>query len=231
MRSTKMVELLGGDPEGVVISLNHLLRRSGGPTDPHAEALDALVIATGANRLAYEVRSVIYATALGRADAVVSRLFLSGQRERGDTDDIEKNAGEARALIPQGKAMTLGERKSLARGKRDDRLLHLLRDPHPVVISILLGNPHLIEADVLTVASRRPTLAATQEHILASDKWRARYRVKRALVFNPYSPPSIGVRLVCCMSDTDLRATAADPNLASLVRQQATGLLALRRDR
>ena len=94
---------------------------------------------------------------------------------------------------------------------------------------ILLRNPHVTEADVLTIASRRPTLAQSQEHILANARWRARHRVKRALVLNPYSPPSIGVRLACCLGDLDLKAVSNDPNLATLVRLQAAGLIDLRR--
>jgi len=228
MRAAKMVELLRGEPEGVVIFLHDLLRRSGGPTDPNADVLDSLVVALGGDRIDYTVRSVLYATALARRDTVLARLFLEGRRKKAETAEIEKKLRDARAVEPRGRPLTLGERKSLARGKRDDKLLHLIRDPHPDVVAILLGNPHLIEADVLTIASRRPTLAATQEHVFASQRWRPRYRVKRALVLNPYSPPAIGIRLAVCLGNRDLAEISRDTKLVTEVRTHAAALLELR---
>ena len=132
MRSAKMVELLGGDPEATVISLHHFLRHSGGPQDPNAEVLDAMVVALGGDRLPYAIRAGLYAAAVDRGDTVVARLFLGGRRQKSDTADLEESLTEARSVIPTGRPLTLGERKSLARGKRSDSLLALVRDPHPM---------------------------------------------------------------------------------------------------
>ncbi len=229
-RATKMVEFLGGDPEGAVIFLHRLVRRSGGPADPNAEVLDAMVVALGSAKLAYDVRTRLYEAAINRRDTVIARLFLDASRPRSDAGELLSTLTEDRAVFPRGRAFTLGERKSMARRKRDDKLLHLLRDPHPEVVAVLLENPSMTEADILTLASRRPTLAACQDHIFASAKWRSRHRVKRALVLNPYSPAPIGLRLACCLGDLDLREVSSAPNVALLVRQHAAELLELRRD-
>ncbi len=225
MRSTKMIEHLSGDPEDSVIFVHRLVEKSGGPTDPHADVLDSLVIALFSAELPYDRRREIYAAAIDRGDLVVARLLLEGpENDPKDAEPITE-----RALIPRGRPLSLGERKSLARGPRTDSLLHLIRDPAPEVIRILLGNPHLVESDVLTIASRRPTLTTCQREILLSDKWRARYRVKRALVLNPFSPKAIGIRLAVCLSDSDLRAVSRDANLDIAIRTHAGSLLSLRR--
>ena len=98
--------------------------------------------------------------------------------------------------MPGGRELTLGERKSAARGRRRELLDRLLRDPDESVLTILLGNPRITEADVVRLAARRPTTAAAQRTILRSERFIARYNVKRALVFNPYTPTDLAARLV-----------------------------------
>ncbi len=219
-----MIEHLSGNPEDIVIYLHSLLENSGGPTDPHAEVLDALVTALFSSKLDYRQRRAIYTAAMDRADVTVARLLLDSH-----TDNDQPSAlSPQRALIPRTRPISLGERKSLARGPRTDRLLHLIRDPPPDAIKILLGNPHIIERDVLAIASRRPTQPACQNAILASDKWRARYRVKRTLVFNPHSPMTIGIRLAVCLNNSDLNAIRHDSKLTIPTRIHAGALLNLR---
>ncbi len=130
------------------------------------------------------------------------------------------------AELPGGRELTLGERKSLARGRRREVLDRLLRDPDESVLTILLGNPRITEYDVVRLAARRPTTAGAQRTILHSDRFIARYNVKRALVLNPYTPTDLAARLVVLLTRPDQEAVANDPSLSDSVRETAREALA-----
>jgi hypothetical protein len=132
------------------------------------------------------------------------------------------------APIPGDREITLGERKSLARGRRREMLDRLLRDPDVSVLTILLGNPRITEADVVRLAARRPTTAEAQRCILASERFIARYAVKRALVFNPYTPSDLAARLVVLLARPDAKQVAEDLSLGEAVRAAAREMLGTR---
>lgn len=186
-------------------------------------ALGCLALALGpARSVPYEQRRELYTTARRQARDAVARLFLDAGPA------AESLAGDPlapeRPLTPNGRPLTLGERKSLARGHRRELLLQLLRDPHPDVVAVLVDNPHITERDVLVLASRRPSTADALAHVAASRRWLPRHGVRVALVKNPYTPVPWAVRLATTLRTSDLRAIAADPHLAPLVREQAQDL-------
>lgn len=228
MRAARMIELLDGDPPSTAIFLHNLIAGSGSGLPGVDEALDAMALAIGSDRLDYDHRRFLYGAAVELGDLCVARLFVDVDPVADEVVEIAASLEGARPVRPNGRPLTLGERKSLARGKRSEGLLHLLADPHPQVVQILLGNPHLIEADVLAIASRRPTLPECQRSVFSSDRWRPRYRVRRALVLNPYSPAALGILLVPSLTGNDLAAVAADAQLPVLLRQQAVAVRQLR---
>ncbi len=93
------------------------------------------------------------------------------------------------------------------------------------MIRTLLMNPRLTESDVLRVASLKPTSPAILEEVFFHSKWIARYRVKKALVLNPYCPPAIALHLLKFMLVSDLQVTAQDENLHPFVQETAHQLL------
>jgi hypothetical protein len=187
-------------------------------------ALVGLALALGAADLVpYEQRRELYGVARQRAHAPVARLFLDALPTHAASAAGDPLAPE-RPLTPNGRPLTLGERKSLARGHRRELLLQLLRDPHPDVVAVLLDNPHLTEPDVVALAARRPSTPDALAHVAASQRWVPRYNVRLALVKNPYTPLPWAVRLATTLRMLDLRQVAADPNLAPLLREQAADL-------
>ena len=126
---------------------------------------------------------------------------------------------------PLLKDLTLGERKSLAKTLRLEVLKKLLKEQDPAVIRTVLVNPRMTEADVLKIASLQPTSPAVLEEIARSPKWIARYRVKKALTFNPYCPPSLALYFLKFMVSRDLREIARDENLHVAVQEAAHRLL------
>lgn len=228
MRAARMGELLRGDAESAVAFLHNLIVQSGSGLPGVDQALDALLMSVGTGRLEYDHRRRLYAAAADRGDLCVGRLFVDINRVTDEVAELEKTLQGARPLAPNSRPLPLGERKSLARGPRSETLVKLIADPHPQVVDVLLNNPHLVEADVLTIASRRPALPENQRLIFRSDRWRPRYRVRRALVLNPYSPAALGLLLLPTIRGGDLDDVAADGQLAMLLRQQAIAVRELR---
>jgi hypothetical protein len=126
---------------------------------------------------------------------------------------------------PLLKDLTLGERKSLAKTLRLDVLRRSLKEQDPSVIRTLLVNPRMTEAEVLKIASLQPTSPAVLEEIARNPKWISRYRVKKALTFNPYCPPALALYLLKFMVIRDLKEIARDENLHLAVQEVAHQLL------
>jgi hypothetical protein len=129
------------------------------------------------------------------------------------------------------KDLTLGHRKSLAKSSRMNVIRKLLKDQEPAVIRDLLLNARLTEAEILKIASLKPTSPRVLEEIFRSPKWVARYRVKKALICNPYCPPSIAVHLLKFLLVGDLREIAGFENLHTAVKEATHRLLAERREK
>lgn len=224
MRATVLAEHLASkSADAAVEELAQVIQRSVRLGDAGAVlALACLTHALGlADLVPYHRRRELYATARRGAHDAVARLFL----ETGAAAIVPGDPlAPERPLTPSGRPLTLGERKSLARGHRRELLLQLLRDPHPDVVAVLIDNPHITEHDVLTLAARRPSTAEALVHVAASQRWLPRYAVRLALVKNPYTPVPWAVRLATTLRTSDLREVAADPHLGRLVREQAQDL-------
>jgi hypothetical protein len=75
------------------------------------------------------------------------------------------------------------------------------------------------------MAARRPARPEPLVEIWKS-RWFSRHAVRRALVFNPYLPPEVGVKIVPLLSASDLEELAADFSVHATLREQASRLLA-----
>jgi hypothetical protein len=186
--------------------------RDGAPWDLALVALNGLL---DAGELGYERHGDLYAEARRQGDEALARLLLSAA----PLPDGEPLS----AAIPGRPDITLGERKTLARNTRTKRELldRLLRDTDASVITELLQNPRVTEADVVRMAARRPTSPEAQRVIFGSERFITRYAVKRALAFNPYTPSDLAARLTPLLLREDLRELANDPKVGETVRDAA----------
>ena len=142
--------------------------------------------------------------------------FLGGALAEGQEEpkDDEKDVPD----FGNGRKLTLGERKSLAR-KRDRNLLaRVLRDPDPDVIRILLGNPALVEEDIVRLCARRPVKAKVLVEVFLNQRWVLRYRVRLALALNPHTPEHVVLQLVPHLAPSDLRELAHCSHTSERVR-------------
>jgi hypothetical protein len=215
-KATLRETLLALDDAAAARLCAELVRRgpSGAPFDLLLLAFTALL---DGNELGYERHGELYAAARQLGDAQLQRLLLSAQPPPPGLPQA--------APLPGERELTLGERKSLARGRRREVLDRLLRDPDVAVLAILLGNPRITEADVVRLAARRPTSGEAQRLIVNCERFIARYAVKRALVFNPYTPSDLAARLVVLLAQPDVKQVAADLSLGEAVRAAAREVL------
>lgn len=222
--------LAKGDPEAWADTLAALLRRAVSTDDPDtAAAVDCLAHAVADPALAYPARKALYEAARHRGHDPVARLFLEVSPNAPTDDQIAAHLRPERPLKPRGRALTLGERKSLARSHARDALTLLVRDPHPDVVAILLDNPHLVEDDVVRIAAQRPGAALALARVAEHERWSTRYAVRRALVLNPATPMHLAVRLATTLRPADLRELAGDPLVAAPLRTHAAQLLSAAR--
>lgn len=164
-----------------------------------------------------DLRLVVAAVLVERQEPGLARSL----RQEGAAED------EDALRVPDfgmGRPVTLGERKSLARRNDRELLTRVLRDPHPDVMRILLGNPRLTEADVLRLCARRPVASDVLREVFRNARWIVRYPIKVALTLNPYTPLDIGLQLIPLLHDQDLKRVleAADlaPELQAACRQR-----------
>ncbi len=118
----------------------------------------------------------------------------------------------------RGRPLSLGERKSLARRRDRNLLARVLRDPHPDVVRILLDNPALTELDVVRLCARRPISPAALSEVFRHPRWICRYRVRRTLALNPYTPEELALQILPHLTSADLKAVACSGALSERVR-------------
>ncbi len=196
------------------------LGRKGGP--PFDVAFLAVAAALGNNRLPYAQLAELYGVAKEQGYDTLGHIFFNDASLGPRATPLDRD---------EQRELTLGHRKTLARGTDRDVLHRLLIDPEVPVVRNLLENPRLVERDVVLLAARRPTDPDIQRVIFASSRWIRRYAVKRALVLNPYTPADLALRLLGFFTASDLRLVQQSPNLPEIVREAARNLDQERRPR
>lgn len=160
-----------------------------------------------------------------RTTASVAALLSVGRFLRASTPEghEEENASENRThgVIQNaaGKPLSLGERRALARKPSRRMVDKLMRDPHPMVASILLGNPRITEDDVVRMSAYRPALGKVAGEI--AKTWSRSTRVRMALVLNPGVPPALTVPLLPLLVRPELARVMRAADLPAVIRATA----------
>lgn len=208
------------DAVDVAFTLHALV--SGAILGTERDAWMAVVHGFQGRPLPYERVGEIYRVATHEALDVVRLMLIGGQ-------DPSQQAADSDFVIDQiFDDLTLGERKSKARGQDTGLLERLLMDPDPSVTVILLGNPRLTEDQVVRLAAKRPNRADTLREIARHPRWLRQATVQRAVVLNPYTPVRISALLTPMLAPVELRSLRQDRTLHGVLRALAKTLLRLR---
>lgn len=124
-------------------------------------------------------------------------------------------------LDPALREAPLGMRTFLARRPDPKMIERIARDQDHRVIRNLLSNPLLTEKDVVKIGATRPTSPKVLKEIYNHPKWIARYSVKKTLVFSPYTPLSISVRLLPYLTIEHLEQLCEMSDVNPILLEQA----------
>ena len=183
-------------------------------------AAQGVLVAVGAALAPTEMRELrarIAEAAIEAGWLAVDEIF----RAQGAVQAASERELERIPDFGRGRPLALGERKSLARRRDRQLLARVIRDPHPDVIRVLLGNPALTQDDVVRLVARRPIVADVLREVAACVRWIARHDVRSALLKNPYAPLDITLPLVPLATQSELAELADSPELASPLRSLA----------
>ncbi len=211
------------DGDAVELLAGLMARAARRPSADHQGALALIPGEELARRLGYERVSRLYGEARTRGLVEVCQLFLAAGMRPNDP-----------ALLlapPRGETLTLGERKALARRLPRQKIDRLLADPNPDVVENLLRNPAMTEREVLRVTSRRPVHPEVLLRVFANPRWSNRYRVRKALVYNPNTPIQVALTLVTFLAGGDLAILGRDPGVHALIRERARTVMRSRQAR
>ncbi len=222
MREARMIEKLQDAPAEQIVAALRVLVASGGRGDIAISlTIAALVAALGANSsLPYGTRAELYAAASEMAATEVSYLLLMGEPE-----SSEHKEESPHPIAPRSEPMPLGIRKSVARTRNRQTLSHLIHDPSPQVVEILLGNPDLRETEVLTMASKRPASEDSLQRIAMHPRWSQVRRIRLAVALNASCPLPLACRLCLDLRDQDLHEVRRSTSLAPHLRAHAERVL------
>jgi hypothetical protein len=216
LRASYVSELFARTPIGTLAkALDRVCARAEQAEEPAREALLSVVDALGAPE-GQSVAQSLREEAAGESLLALERLIRQPPPAR---ETIEADPTKER--IPdyvKGRALTLGERKSLAR--RPDRSLidKLLQDPHPDVIRRLLKNPRLTEDDVVRLAGRRPGRPGVLAEIARTPQWSHRTRVRLALMLNPDTPLELAGPISGLLVRQELKMVAESTHVSPQLR-------------
>jgi hypothetical protein len=122
------------------------------------------------------------------------------------------------AAASDGRPLTLGERKSLARRPDRHALERLAADPHPDVVRQVLANPRLTEDDVVRLAAKRPANPQILAEIVRCVRWVQRGRVRMALVLNPDTPQELAAPICGMLLRHELKLVVEMTHVPTAVR-------------
>lgn len=222
LRARKAAAILSSLDAGEAVALlGELLRKAGQRSDPHSAALEGLLVALR-TLLEEPRRDALLQAAEAAHEPEVQALLARTAPAR--TFDDERWEWSDRAM----RAVTLGERRAMAKRHDRDLLARLAADQDLLVIRHILSNPRCTEREVLLIAARRPQRVELLEEIFRSRRWSTNHRVRRALALNPYSPPDLATAALALLTSPDLREVAGDLSITTEVRAQARRLIAQR---
>lgn len=160
-------------------------------------------------------------------------LFAVEARDEPQEDPVLDERNEAAtgegaqrlSTIQRLSAMSVTEKmKAAMRGNREARSL-LIRDSNKLVSIAVLASPRLTEQEVETYAR----MASMSEDVLrvigTTRAWIKNYVIVRALTSNPKTPIALSMGMVNRLLEKDVKALAADRNIAEPVKALARKMM------
>ena len=141
------------------------------------------------------------------------------------TDDADSvSPDEEQKLEKKIAAMTVGQKIKLAHVGNKTVRGFLLKDRNRQVTMAVIKSGRLTDGEVKGIAGNRNIEDEVLREVATNREFIRKYPVKVALVNNPKTPPSVGVRLVSQLQKRDLQDLTRNHNIPSVIRQTALRL-------
>ena len=165
-------------------------------------------------------------TPLPEALRLVSTLYWTDLVDLGRDARIRPPVRRAaqQVLFVRYEGLAVGERVSIARRAGVELLSRVRHDPEPRVVQAMLENPRLTEGVLMPLLASDATRPEVLRSIAASERWLARYEVRRLLCRHRRVPAEVVLPLLPTLKKGDLRAIESHAGLNRQVSQRA-GLL------
>ncbi len=221
IRATILAERLNSlNAKTIVMAIDEICRKAEERAPGYQEALFSLIDIPAITRILGNPKmSEVYLSSKEMGYERVTRLLVNPPPKKMRYSEYDFVEGQVIDHI------TLGMKRSLAKGISKDTLDRLVYDPDPHVIKNLLNNPRITERDVLKITSKRPTTGEVLTEVFNNKKWSERYSIKRALVKNPYTPTGLSLGLVHFMLSQDLKEISRDGTIHPAIRRAAEEIL------
>ena len=125
----------------------------------------------------------------------------------GVSAELKRNAEEQ--LIARLPQLPLGQKITLARRGPARVAGALLAEGHAQVISVVLDNPYMTEAQILKALSREKLPVSVIPAIIQHRKWSISYNVRLALIRHPAAPLATILSYLPQLTVSDLRELAS----------------------
>ncbi|MBI3895201.1 MAG: hypothetical protein HY313_04655 [Acidobacteria bacterium] len=135
------------------------------------------------------------------------------------------------AILAQREGIALGQRLTLARRGSQRIAAGLLNDSNREVIEAALLNPALTEHSIAAALLREQAIQKLTEAVVAHPRWSNRYLVKVALLRNQHLSLGRFIGILSELPINDLVDLAADPRVASNLREYVARVVETRRSR
>jgi hypothetical protein len=123
-----------------------------------------------------------------------------------------------RMLLASVGELTLGARIMLARRATRGLIPAFLTDPEPRVVQALLGNPRLVEMDLVRLVNNPSTVADVLRCVAEHTIWGQRRDLRLALLRRAELAVQTALRLARKMDPQDLRMLVEDDKVPQIVR-------------
>lgn len=134
---------------------------------------------------------------------------------------LEEPEQPRKSLMAEIAGLSVGQRIKLAfKGNREARNL-LIRDPNRIIRRCVLQNPRITEDEIVMICKNRSIDLELLDLISKKRDWMQNYPIRLAMVMNPKTPLTVGLRLVRTLHEKDVRNLAKSRDVPSTISSAA----------
>ena len=147
-----------------------------------------------------------------------------------EEDEREELASEKRASVwDRVRALPYAEKIILAtKTDRSERAV-LIQENDPQILYYLLKNPRITTEEVVRIARMTSISAMVADLIAKTTQWSSNQGIRSALVNNPRTAPSLSLKLLPTLPESEIRQIAKSTAVSQPLKQAAVRILMNRR--